>query len=96
MRGAKDTRVSAVTVVPNPGSASPAAAPEQETLQQLLQSLSVRMEKMEKTMERGSQPSRQRTRGDKASVPPTCFKCGQVDHYARGCAAKGCRKQQEN
>ena len=32
LRGAKDTRVSPVTVVPNPGSASPAAAPEQETL----------------------------------------------------------------
>ena len=56
--GTKDTRVSAVTVVPNPGSASLAAAPEQETLLQLLQSLSVQMEKMEKTMERGSQPSR--------------------------------------
>ena len=41
--GAKDTRVAIVTVVPNPGSVSLAAAPEQETLLQLLQLLSVRM-----------------------------------------------------
>ena len=99
LRGAKDARVAAVTctMVPSPESTSIAAAPEQETLLQLLQSLSLRMEKMEKTMERGSPSSWQRTRrGDEAGTPPTCFKCGQVGRYARGCAAKGGRRQQEN
>ena len=58
LRGAKDTRVAAVTpLVPSPESASLAAVHEEETLQQLLQSLCLRMEKLEKTMECGSAPT---------------------------------------
>mgnify|MGYP003417220492 CR=1 FL=1 len=104
LRGTMDARVAAVTLESNPESASFPAAPEQETVLKLLQSLSLRMEKIEKTMERASEktvectsaPSQQRTRGDEAGTPPKCFRCGQVGHYARGCAVKGGRRQQGN
>ena len=52
LRGAKDTQVATVALLePSLESASLAAVPDEETLRQLLQSLSLRMEKLEKTME---------------------------------------------
>ena len=100
--GAKDTQVAVVTVVLDLGSASLAAAPEQETLLQLLQSLSVRMYSVhvEDGKDNGTRlatlTATNSRRRSKRTTYNTCFKCGQVGHYAKGYAAKGGHKQQDN